>query len=367
MMKSVITLVLSIVTLTTVAAFSETPLNQKVDDPVQTELPKYGSLTLPYEDSLVPRMATDLDRRDPTLQVIDAYYHTVLAQKLLGIVEESIKLLEPMEPQSLTFYNEGVVPKTDVLWVRARIAETRLEQRRLQFEMRLSHAVLSRFLGYSSETRIVLEPSLAYSPHSYSIPGIYELAAARRSDMRSAKITKEEVMSLVTAAGPEDRARDPSATEERQVRETAEIEPSTKPKPITLSEALTRSVETQGRKKSAPVDSSSKEEISGPRRQLVLRVLQEVKTAYLTLKSSEHDIPVSLKAVKACTENFRIITSRYKEQVSSCLELVEAHRLLVRTQVAYIKALAAYRINLARLEKAMGILGAQPTNLEEKK
>ncbi len=85
------------------------------------------------------------------------------------------------------------------------------------------------------------------------------------------------------------------------------------------------------------------------------------------MKSSEDDIPVALKAVKICTENFRIMTERYKEQVEECLELVESHRLLVRTQFAHIKSLAAYRINLARLEKAIGILGAQPRNLEDKK
>ncbi len=355
-MKSAITLVLSIVTLTTAPVFAETPPNQDMNNPVHAELPTHSPLALLYEDSPVLRMGNDVDRRDLTLQVIDAYYNTLLAQKLLGIVEESVKALEAMEHQSHEFYKKGVVPKTDVLWATARLAQARLERRRLQFDTELSCAALSRLLGYSAETRIEVEQTLEYTPNSYNIPGIYEIAAAHRPDMCTAKITNEEVLSMANAAGPVE-----------PVGETFRIDPFTKTKRMTLSEALTKSVETAGRKRSAPMDSASKEEISGARHQLIFNVLQEVKAAYVTMKSSENDIPDALKAVEACTENFRIITNRYGEQVSECLELVEAQRLLVRTQFTYLKSLAVYRINLARLEKAIGILSAQPGNLEDRK
>lgn len=366
MMKCAITLILGIVTLGTASAFAETPVNRDVGNPVHAEHSKHGTLALLTEVRPGFRPGNDFDRPDLTLQVIDAYYRTVMAEKLLRVVDESCKALEPTESLSVKYYNGGVVSRCDVLWLRARLALTRLERARLQLDMELSRADLRRLLGYSFETPIKVDLNLDYVPNSYKIPGIYEIAVARRPDMRAAKITKKEVLSMVSASGRGERASGPPETEKVPAGENSGIQLAGTTKPMTLSEALTISLEKADRNRSASVDSASQEEMPDPRRQLISNILQEVKTAYLTMKSSENSIINSRKAVVFYTENFRINAERYKEQVTYIQEVVECHRLLVRARFAHVRSLAAYRINVARLEKTLGILGAKRRNLEDK-
>ncbi|HTY25697.1 MAG TPA: TolC family protein, partial [Desulfomonilaceae bacterium] len=64
----------------------------------------------------------------------------------------------------------------------------------------------------------------------------------------------------------------------------------------------------------------------------------------------------SRAAVEFREENFRINQERYKEQVATYTEVLDAQRLLAQAQGDYYTALIGYKINRAVLERRMGIL-----------
>ena len=87
------------------------------------------------------------------------------------------------------------------------------------------------------------------------------------------------------------------------------------------------------------------------------RITFEVKASYLLVRESEKQIFVAQKAIEQAEENFRINTERYKEQVATSTEVLDAQTLLTKTKSDYISALGDYFINQARLERAMGVSG----------
>ena len=92
------------------------------------------------------------------------------------------------------------------------------------------------------------------------------------------------------------------------------------------------------------------------RQQLVQDISQNVKIAYLNMKTSEGNIDDYRRAVATQTENFRLFQVRYKQGDVSFTDVLIAENQLVAGKANYYSALIDYRINQAILERAMGIL-----------
>ncbi len=89
--------------------------------------------------------------------------------------------------------------------------------------------------------------------------------------------------------------------------------------------------------------------------QLTDKIRQEAKEAYLGVRESESNILVVEKAVEQAQENFRMSEERYKEQVATSTEVLDAQTLLTKTQTNYFNALSAFNTSKAELDRAMGV------------
>lgn len=80
----------------------------------------------------------------------------------------------------------------------------------------------------------------------------------------------------------------------------------------------------------------------------------QVKNAYLRTKEAEKAILTVEKAIEQAKENFRINQERYKEQIATSTDVLDAQTLLSRTTSNYYSALYEFKISKAALYKAMG-------------
>ena len=78
----------------------------------------------------------------------------------------------------------------------------------------------------------------------------------------------------------------------------------------------------------------------------------EVKDAILDLETAEKNIPTTEKAVKQGEENLRVNEERYKAQVTTITDLLDAQTLLAQARVNYYRALYDHNLAKARLERA---------------
>jgi len=86
------------------------------------------------------------------------------------------------------------------------------------------------------------------------------------------------------------------------------------------------------------------------------QIALEVKNSSLYLREAEKHIFVAKKAIEQAEENFRINKERYKEQVATSTDVIDAQTLLTKTKSDYFNALSSYNIALAILERSMGII-----------
>ncbi len=85
------------------------------------------------------------------------------------------------------------------------------------------------------------------------------------------------------------------------------------------------------------------------------QVQLEVKQAYLNAKEAEQNILTVRQAVEQARESFRISEERYKGQVATSTDVLDAQTLLTRTMSTYYNALYDFKIFKAALFRAMGL------------
>jgi len=99
---------------------------------------------------------------------------------------------------------------------------------------------------------------------------------------------------------------------------------------------------------------SIKNELLKTKMQLEQEVQLQIKDAVLNMETAETNIPITRKAVEQGEENLRVTRERYKAQVSTSTEVLDAQRYLTDARVFYFNALFQYHLARARLKRAMG-------------
>jgi len=75
----------------------------------------------------------------------------------------------------------------------------------------------------------------------------------------------------------------------------------------------------------------------------------------LKTKESENNIITVQKAIEQAKENLRISRERYKEQIATSTDVLDAQTLLSRTMTNYYNALYDFKISKASLYRAMSM------------
>jgi outer membrane protein TolC len=80
----------------------------------------------------------------------------------------------------------------------------------------------------------------------------------------------------------------------------------------------------------------------------------EVRDALLALDVAEKNIPTARKAVEQGEENLRVNEERYKAQVTTLTEVLDAQTLLTQARVNYYLSLYEHHLAKASLLRAIG-------------
>jgi outer membrane protein TolC len=99
---------------------------------------------------------------------------------------------------------------------------------------------------------------------------------------------------------------------------------------------------------------SLKRELMETQRALEDSINLELKTALLDLETSEKNIPTTRKAVEQGEENLRVSEERYKAQVTTITEVLDAQTRLSQARVNYFRAFYEHNLAKARLLRAIG-------------
>ena len=298
-------------------------------------------------------------QNDIILAVHEAYYNLLKTRKFEEVARHSLEERKAHLKDAQAFYAAGLIPKNDMLQSEVQLAGAEIELLRSINLSTMALAQLNTLLRRPVETEIAVEDIFKYEPSDISWEQSFEQAKKYRPELRQSEIAIEQAdKNIILTRAPYLPAVSLSANYLKQGDD-----PLAQDYPIGPSEVKTALATLEWR---FWAWGQSKDEMAAARynmkkaqesqTELLDNIILQVREAYVDTLEAEYNIGVTEKAIEQAEEDFRINQSRYKAQLGTTTDVLDAQTRLTRAKIEYYNALYNYRISLMRLAWSTGTL-----------
>ncbi len=321
-----------------------------------------GGIQANYRSS---RLGVDVARFEEAATVQDlvqevkiAYFSILKAGHILNVARQSLELLKAHRETAQAFYDAGVIPKNDLLYAEVELANGRQFLVRAENSVEMAKSKFNTVLRREINAPVEIEDILNDRPFERPLDACIAAALENRPEIRSYALRLEQAKSLVTLARSEYYPNLSVVGNYARYGDTAGLSGSPyKDQENWYVMAVANWNFWEWGKTGNRVEAGRSREnqaadiLTNIRDQIAL----EVKNAFLLLHEAERQVQASKKAIEQAEENYRINTERYREQVGTSTDVIDAQTLLTKVRSDQDNALGDYSISRARLERAMGI------------
>lgn len=299
----------------------------------------------------------DLAVLDLILSINESYILYLQAQKSLAVFRQSVRLLQSQLKTSQDFYDVGIIPINDVLKVKVELANAQQEEVTAENSVSVTRAKLNSLLGLPVDQALEVKDILRYRPVDLTYAQARNVARVERPELKAADLRikqgDESVKRAESGFYPEVNLRGTySATSDSpELGDSYYYDPSEWSVLTTLSWTFWEWGRT---KYQVSGQKAQKRRFEALRRDLEDQVDLQVKQAYLFLQESEKNIATSKTSITHAEENYRITMERYREQLTTNTEVLDAQTLLTKARNNYYTSLTTYFLAGANLLRAMG-------------
>jgi outer membrane protein TolC len=306
------------------------------------------------------KVELELARMDLTLSVKEAYYGVLTAESFLDVARQEVELLDSQLEVAQAFFDVGIIPKNDLLQVEVERAQSQQDLIKAQNALEIGRSVFNILLRRGISEPVVLVETLHYDPIDGELGDYLRQALEERPEIKTGELTVESAKRNVRVAAsglfPQVSV---SFSHERQGDELDvdgfEYSSQGDPDQWNINAVAEWKLWDWGSTWYGVKESKAKvyqaEQLLEQTRDAVKL---DVKSAYLKIREAEKNIGVAAKAVGQAEENLRINEERYKEQVATSTDVLDALTLLTQARTNYYTALSDYSVAVARLQRAVG-------------
>jgi len=297
-------------------------------------------------------------RQDVILDAKNAFYSVLKAEKLLGVAKQRVTQIAAQKDVAENFYEVGMSPLNDLLEAQASLANARQDFIVAQNNLEIARSQFNIILRRPVNAPVKIEDILDYSPFVYDFDYCMETAKENRLEITVAGL---EVEIAEKEVGLAKRSYLPSVNLRGNYTRTGDDYDVDGGEGITDSASWEIQAVAEwdfwewGRTRFGVREKLHRLSQAQYRRlQIQDNIELEVKTSFLRTKESEKNILTVEKAIEQAKENFRINQERFKEQVATTTEVLDAQTLLSDTLTNYFNALYDFKISKATLFRSMG-------------
>jgi outer membrane protein len=303
------------------------------------------------------QLEMDLEKLDLVLRVKEAYFNILGADKLVEVAQTTVESLTQTVKVARSFFEVGMIPVNDVLKAEVELASAEQSLVRAKNQAQTTRSIFNTVLVRRVTEPVEVEDILVFKPEVGEYDAYVKLALENRPEIKLLDV------SLLQA--------------DQQVR----LAKSKYYPEIGLTYQYISQGDSASVSGSPYVDANNwqvlavanwtffewgKTYYAGKEKESVKRQLQEtkadvedgirlqVKQSMLDLDSSAKNIPTTQKGIESGEENLRVNAERYRAQVSTITDLLDAQTLLARVRLDYYRALYDHNLAKARLDRALG-------------
>jgi outer membrane protein len=297
--------------------------------------------------------------QDIVLETTVTYFNILKTQRFLDVARQSVEQRSAQRDLSKSYYDVGLIPKNDLLTAEVELANGKQLLVKAENGVETAKARFNTTLRRGVNTPVTIEDILKYEPFEKSLDECLAVAQKNRPEIKAfslridqakkqVEIVKSEFYPVVNLFGKYGRFGDTPGVAGSLYQDAENW---------SVTAVASWDLWEWGRTKySKDASLSRQKQAENSLISVQDQVALDVKSVFMFLKESEKRIFVAEKAIEQAEENFRIYQERFKEQVSTSKDVLDAQTLLVRAKGDYYDALSDYCIAWARLKRAMGMI-----------
>jgi outer membrane protein len=297
-------------------------------------------------------------RLDIILSVKETYLTIVQTEKIREVAAQSVRQLQENLKVAENFYRVGLSPKIDVLDAETRLADAELQLIRATNDVAVAKANFNTVLRQPVDTLVEVEDILSTARYEKSYEQSQETALKYRPEVRDAETHVSSAEQQITFAKSGYYPTISFAANYYRLGDTPGVQGSrfTEEEAWDVGAVATWTLFEWGKTRYAVFQQEARlRQAKEALEKVKDSVRLDVKNGYLTLQAAHDAIAVAGKAVVSAEENFRISTERYKEQVATNTEVLDAQTRLTQAKSNYTNTIAIFNVQRARLIRAMGL------------
>ena len=303
------------------------------------------------------KVAVELAKLDLALQVKEAYFNILGADKAVEVAKSAVESLESHLTVAKNFYEVGMIPINDMLKAEVELANAQHSYIKAQNGAKLARLSFNVLLSISADETFDVEDILIYTPETPDFNACLEMALKARPEIKLIDLTGGQIDQQINLAKSKYYPEAALTYSYIKAGDTPAVSGSDFQKANSWQGTLGLSWtfwDWDKTKSSVRQVESQKRQLSETRKTMEDGIRLQLKSAILNLKEAEEKIPTAQKAVDQAEENLRVSEERYKAQVATSTEVLDAQTLLSQARMNYYSALYDHNLAKAGLLRAVG-------------
>ena len=303
------------------------------------------------------KLNLETTKLDLVLRVKEAYFDILGAEKAVEVAEKAVESLRSNVHVTRSFYKVGMIPINDLLKVEVELANAVQGLVKARNAVKLTKSAFNTLLSRPVNNPVEVEDILVYSPEEGSFETYQERALNSRPEIRLIDVNLQQADQQIRLAGS--KFYPEASLSYDYIKEGDDVRVSGSDFHDAghwqVAAGLTWTFWEWGKTRSAVREKESvKRQIQETRKILEDAIALEIRKAVLDLDVAAKNVPTTEKAVEQGEENLRVSEERYKAQVTTITEVLDAQSLLTQARVNYYSALYNHNLAKARLRRALG-------------
>lgn len=302
-------------------------------------------------------LEVELEELDLALRVKEAYFNILTADMAVETTQKAFEALESHAEVARNFYQVGMIPINDLLQSEVEAGNAKHDLIKAQNDARLARSNFNAVLSRPVSAEVDVVDIKVHEPQVGDFQEYLEKALRKRPEIKiienSLLQTDQRIVYTQSKNYPEVAFRWDYIKEgdSPAVSGGRGLEPSN----WEASVGLTWTFWEWGKTYYAVKEQESvKNELLKTKMEVEENIELQIKDAVLNIQTAEANIPITRKAVEQGEENLRVSQERYKAQVTTSTEVLDAQRYLTSARVFHFNALFQYHLATANLQRAMG-------------
>ncbi len=292
------------------------------------------------------------------LSVIDAYDGVLMAQAFHNVIQDAVKTARQHVKIAESMYKQGLVVKSDLLSARVYLLSLQEEEIRAKNMVAVAKSALNDAIGFPLPWEYKLTGTMVGGPPpSQPLETFWNQALTRRNDLKSLKFKEKALMKEIKKSKLHFL---PSVNLmgnwENYDKNFADDGGKNWSLMIMANLNIFRGGYDKAKYDKALADY---ERVHFLRLRMESGIKLQVKQAYLKIKTAALQIKVAQNAVAQAKESLRIVKDRYKNRLTTIVDVLDREVALKSAEVRLTQALYNYETGLARLRFVIGKLSKE--------